>query len=107
MKFYTNVAMYGNRILVRGYEHGERFQKEVYYNPYLFVNPPKSEEKSCGYYTIKNKPVKKVVFDDIYSAREYIKRYDIQMRSNTMHLRYLFVVLISRLLLRVDIQTLS
>ena len=76
MKFYTNVAMYGNRILVRGYEHGERFQKEVYYNPYLFVNPPKSEEKTCGYYTIKNKPVKKVVFDDIYSAREYIKRYD-------------------------------
>lgn len=76
MKFYTNVYKHGRKILVRGYENGERFQKEVTYSPYFFVNPPKREEPSCQFFTIKGKPLKKIDFEDMYSSKEYLARYE-------------------------------
>lgn len=75
MRFYTNVCTRGNKVLVRGYDNGERFQKEVPYKPFLFVTPQKSEASQCTYKTIKGKPVKKITFDSMYDAKEFAKRY--------------------------------
>ena len=37
MRFYTNVQMVGDQILVRGYENGRRFMNRESFNPTLFV----------------------------------------------------------------------
>lgn len=75
MKFYTNVHLHKNDLLVTGYENGERFKEEVRYTPYLFVVPQPSEEKHCTFHTVRGKPVRKIVFNDIYSAKNYIRDY--------------------------------
>ena len=43
MKFYTNVFVYGDKVYVRGYEDGKRFEYRDVYRPYLFV---KTKNKS-------------------------------------------------------------
>lgn len=75
MRFYTNVCTRGNKVLVRGYDNGERFQKEVLYKPFLFVTPKKSELSECTFKTIKGKPVKKITFETMFDAKEFAKRY--------------------------------
>ena len=40
-KFYTNVQMYGNSILLRGYNNGERFTARENFYPTLFVSTKK------------------------------------------------------------------
>jgi len=37
MKFYTNVEQAGNRLLVRGYENGNRYSVKVPFNPTLYL----------------------------------------------------------------------
>jgi len=76
MRFYTNVCTRGNKVLVRGYDNGERFQKEVFYKPFLFVTPQRSEISQCTFSTIKGKPVKKITFETMYDAKEFAKRYE-------------------------------
>lgn len=47
MRFYTHIARQHNTLFVRGYEDGRRFQHEIEYRPYVFVNTPvESEYKS-------------------------------------------------------------
>ena len=38
MKFYTNVQMVGDQILLRGYEDGKRFSNRDIYKPTMFVS---------------------------------------------------------------------
>lgn len=76
MKFYTNVTLRGNKVLVRGYSNGKYFQDEIYYTPYLFIPAKKSEEHLCKFHTVKNKPVQQKSFDTVFEAREFIKRYE-------------------------------
>ena len=71
MKFYTNCALYKNKVLLRGYENGERFQRDVYYNPYLFV----SSSKRSPFKTIDGRNVEKKYFDSFGQAREYLNQY--------------------------------
>lgn len=71
MKFYTNCALYKNRVLLRGYENGERFQRDVYYNPYLFV----SSSKRSPFKTIDGRNVEKKYFDSFGEARGYLNQY--------------------------------
>jgi hypothetical protein len=73
MKFYTNCYLYKNDILVRGYDNGVRFQEKEHLKPYLFV-PSKSN--TAEYRTLKGQKVDKLVFDSVYGARDFIKRYD-------------------------------
>lgn len=75
MKFYTNIYQYRNDLLVTGYENGKVFREEVRYTPYLFVIPQKHEEEHCEYHTIKGRPLKKIVFDDIYAANDFVRQY--------------------------------
>jgi DNA polymerase elongation subunit (family B) len=71
MKFYTNCALYKNKVLLRGYENGERFQRDVYYNPYLFV----SSSKRSPFKTIDGRNVEKKYFDSFGEARNYLNQY--------------------------------
>ena len=71
MKFYTNCALYKNKVLLRGHENGERVQREVFYNPYLFV----SSSKRSPFKTIEGRNVEKKYFDSFGQAREYLNQY--------------------------------
>lgn len=72
MNFYTNVHQYRDRMLVIGYKDGKKYQEEVQYEPYLFVQT----NKKTPYKTLAGKPVEKKVFDNTYQARDYFKKYE-------------------------------
>ncbi len=71
-KFYTNVTIHRNEILLRGYENGQRVQQRIPYRPYLFV-PSRSGEGT--YRTLKGKNVDRIDFDSPSDARDFVKRY--------------------------------
>ena len=70
-KFYTNVSIYRDEVLVRGYENGERVQYSVPFKPYLFVT---SKGKNTRYKTLKGLPVDRVDFGSISEARDFMRR---------------------------------
>jgi DNA polymerase elongation subunit (family B) len=67
MDFYTNVIQWGNQLLVRGVENGQRVNKKVRYQPTLFdlVSQP------TGYTTLDGKHVKPNKFDSISEAKDW------------------------------------
>jgi len=69
--FYTNVAQYGNEILVRGVQGGERFEDRVYFQPTMYhLYRDKTKYKSLsGKYLIPKK------MKSMKDAREFIQRY--------------------------------
>lgn len=71
--FYTSVEESRNKqdLLVRGYRNGKRFMRKVQYKPYLFV-PTKEQTK---YKTITGKSVKKIEFDSIKEAKNFVYEY--------------------------------
>lgn len=75
MKFYTNVQIHRDEILLRGYEDGERIQRSVPYTPYLFEPNKVYRERGVDtpYKTIRGEPVYKIDFDSIRDARNYIR----------------------------------
>jgi DNA polymerase elongation subunit (family B) len=76
-KFYTNVAIRGNRILHRGYENGKPFAEEDVYKPTLFIlskHQIPSSGKS-GWKSLDGRPVEPMLLDSIDSAREFIEKY--------------------------------
>lgn len=72
MHFYTHVKQHRNKILLAGYEGGKRYFKEINYKPYLFI----SSQTDSKYKTIQGQPVKKIVFDSIPKARDFIQKYE-------------------------------
>ena len=73
MKFYTSVQQYGNRMLVRSFEEGQRRQYEVKYKPYLFV---KDSSGKGEYKTVFGDQASKIKFDSIRDARDFMKKYE-------------------------------
>ena len=71
MKFYTNVTQWGNQILVREYNMGERTNKKVKYSPTLYV-PVQKETK---YKTLDGKFATPMKFDTIKEAKAFIEQY--------------------------------
>lgn len=70
--FYTDVSLFKNKILLRGYDaHDKRIQQEIPYRPYLFVPSKDSSE----YQTVRGQNVSKIEFDSIYDAKDFIKKY--------------------------------
>ena len=75
MQFYTNVFSRGDKIYARGYSKDNRRVSEVVeYKPYLFI--PQRRNTSTHYHTLEGKPVEKMEFDNMTSARDFLKRYD-------------------------------
>ena len=72
MKFYTNVEVWGGKILYRGVEEGRRVRHKVEYNPSLFV-PSSTPTK---YKTIHGEYVGKVTPGNIRDCRDFIKQYE-------------------------------
>ena len=71
-KFYTNVQMYGNSILLRGYDNGERFNTRQSFSPTLYVTSRKESE----WKTLDGENVQPVSPGTIRDCREFIKKYD-------------------------------
>jgi len=63
--------MRGNKIYLRGYEKGLRVTDIVDYCPYIFVPNDKGNNK-----TLDGQPVRRVDFDSISEAREFLKSYE-------------------------------
>ena len=72
MRFYTNVQMVGDQILVRGYENGQRYSNREIFHPTLFV-PSKKDSK---YKTLNGESVEPVKPGTIRETRDFIKKYD-------------------------------
>ena len=71
-KFYTNVEIWGGKILYRGVENGKRVRHKVDYNPTLFV----PSDKPTKYTTIYGEYVGPVKPGTIRDCRDFIKQYD-------------------------------
>jgi len=84
-KYYTNVIAYGNNILYRGVNNGERVKKKISYQPTLYL-PAK---KQTGWSTLHGEPVEPMKFEGIREARDFAKRYsevdNFKIYGNTMY----------------------
>ena len=70
--FYTNVQVYGSRILYRGINNGRPERQRLDYNPTLFV----SSNKPSKHTTIHGEYVSKVNPGNIRDCRDFIKMYE-------------------------------
>ena len=71
MKFYTSVEQAGNRLLVRGYENGNRYSVRVPFNPTLFL-PSKNYSE---WRTLEGDCVEPHKFGSITEARDFVRQY--------------------------------
>ena len=71
-KFYTNVQMYGNNILLRGYNNGQRFTSRQPFSPTLFV----TSKKESDWKTLDGEMVTPILPGTIRESREFLKKYD-------------------------------
>ena len=72
MNFYTSVNRYGNNILYRGFEDGERVARKIPFMPTLYV--PSTHE--TGWFNLQNQPVLPKTFDTMRDAGDFIKQYE-------------------------------
>ena len=72
MDFYTNVQSYGNYILYRGIMDGKRVKQRVEYQPSLYL----PSKKQTPFKSLDGLPLERKLFDDLYTAREFFKKYD-------------------------------
>jgi DNA polymerase elongation subunit (family B) len=72
MRFYTNVQLVGDHVLVRGYENGRNFMTREKFYPTLFV-PSKKKTK---YKTLEGDYVETIQPGTVRECRDFIKRYD-------------------------------
>jgi hypothetical protein len=72
--FYTNVVTKGGRLLHRGYDkYGKRVHESLTFRPTLFV--PTKKVKPDSWHTIDGNRVDPVDFENMFEAREFIKKY--------------------------------
>ena len=72
MKYYTNVTRYGNNILLRGIEDGQRISDRIPFNPTLYIESPKSTGK---YRSLYGKKVEPVEMGSMKEAKEFVAQY--------------------------------
>ena len=72
MRFYTNVSPYGDNLLVRGFENGERFEDRISWTPRLYL-PTRGESK---YKSLDGIQLAPKTYKSIKEARQTIKRYE-------------------------------
>ena len=71
MKFYTNVQLIGNQILVRGVDNGKRYEFRDEFYPTLFVK----SKKDTKYRTLSGEVVEEIRPGQVRDCREFYKRY--------------------------------
>jgi DNA polymerase elongation subunit (family B) len=72
MEFYTSVAPWGDKMLVRGYENGRPYMRKVDFYPTLFV----TSKEPTKWKTLEGQYVDEVKPGTIKETREFVKRYD-------------------------------
>ena len=72
MEFYTNVAPYGDKMLVIGYDKGRRYMRKVDFYPTLFVT---SKEPS-KFTTLEGTYVDEMKPGTIKETRDFVKKYE-------------------------------
>jgi hypothetical protein len=70
--FYTNVQVYGSRILYRGIENGRKVRRKIDYFPTFFV----PSKESTDWTTIHGKYVSELKPGNIREARDFLKMYE-------------------------------
>ncbi len=72
-KFYTSVVLWGDNVLVRGYDNNESFSKKIRYKPKLFI-PAKNKSDSI-WSSIEGHALEPIDFDSITEAKNFIDNY--------------------------------
>lgn len=72
MRFYTNTVVKYGKLFLRGYENGERIQRKVSLEPYVFVD----SKTPTGWKTVYGKDVEKNVFGSYTEARSFVRKYE-------------------------------
>ena len=72
MRFYTNVQLIGNQILVRGVENGRRYETRDEFYPTLFVK----SKKETKYRTLSGEHVEEIQPGTIRECKEFYKKYE-------------------------------
>ena len=70
--FYTNVVVYGSKILYRGVDNGRKVRLKADYHPTLFV--PSS--KATNFTTVTGEYVSEINPGTIRDCRDFVKKYD-------------------------------
>jgi DNA polymerase elongation subunit (family B) len=70
--FYTNVQVFGSRILYRGVENGRRIRNKIDYHPTLFV----PSQEPTAYTTISGDYVSEIKPGNIRDCRDFVKKYE-------------------------------
>lgn len=70
--FYTNVQVYGSRILYRGVDNGRKVKHRIDYNPTLYV----SSNKPTQYKTVLGDFVQEIKPGNIRDCRDFVKQYE-------------------------------
>ena len=71
-KFYTNVQSIAGHVLYRGFIDGKRVKAKIEYGPSLFL----PTNKPTKYKSLQGVPLEEKKFDNIYEARDFVKKFD-------------------------------
>ena len=72
MRFYTNIQLIGNQVLVRGVDNGKRYEHRDEFYPTLFVR----SKRDSKYKTLNGESVEPVKPGQVRDCREFFKKYD-------------------------------
>ena len=72
MRFYTNVQLIGNQLLVRGVEDDRRYEHRDEFFPTLFVK----SKKKTKYKTLNGESVEAINPGTVRYCREFYKKYE-------------------------------
>ena len=75
MKFYTNVLLYGDSILYRGYDGDKQVQYRERIRPQLYL-VANDQKKKSKYRTLDGRYAHPQYFDGAREARDFIERYN-------------------------------
>ena len=81
VKFYTNVSLSKDHILLRGYYGSERIHRRIPYKPTLYIH---SQNGTGEYRNLKGKICGSIKFESISEARDYVKRYS-EVEGHTIY----------------------
>ena len=72
MEFYTSAHVWGDKILVRGYDKGRPYQRKVDFYPTLYV----ASNKQSQFKTLDGSYVDEIKPGTIKETKDFVKRYD-------------------------------
>jgi len=72
-KFYTSAILWGDNVLVRGYDDGGAFSKKIHYKPKLFI--PAKNKSEALWSSIEGQALEPLEFDSATEAKNFIDNY--------------------------------